>query len=84
MERPNDLFAHAQVWINYKHHSMVKFLIGITPQGNISFVSGCAGGRMNDKEITDSCGLMDLLLPGIVAIIQTHGDFFKFVISVYR
>lgn len=45
MERPSDLLVRAQVWSNYKHHSTVKFLIGITPQGSISlsFVSSCAG-----------------------------------------
>ena len=41
IERPTDLLARAQVWSNYKHHSTVKFLIGITPQGTISFLLQC-------------------------------------------
>ena len=31
IERPTNLLAQAQCWSNYKHHSTVKFLIGITP-----------------------------------------------------
>ena len=31
IERPTNLLARAQCWSNYKHHSTVKFLIGITP-----------------------------------------------------
>ena len=65
IECPSDLLAHAQVWSNYKHHSTIKFLIGITPQGTMSFVSQCTGGRMSDKEITEEPGIMDLLLPGM-------------------
>lgn len=64
MERPTDLLARAQVWSNYKHHSTVKFLIGITPQGTISFLSPCVGGRMSDKEITEQSELIKHLLPG--------------------
>ena len=65
MERPKDLLARAQVWSQYKHHSTIKFLIGITPQGTISHISSCVGGRMSDKEITEKSGLLQHLLPGL-------------------
>ena len=42
----------------------MKFLIGITPQGTISCLSKCVGGRMSDKEITEEFGLLQHLLPG--------------------
>jgi len=64
VERPSNLLARAQVWSNYKHHSTIKFLIGITPQGTISYVSQCAGGRMSDKEIVENSTLVNFLLPG--------------------
>jgi len=76
IERPFDLPARAQVWSNYKHHSTLKFLIGITPQGTISFISQCAGGRMSDKEIKERSGLMKHLLPGnfiCLCIHKLHG-----------
>jgi hypothetical protein len=50
----------------------VKFLIGITPQGTISFVSDCVGGRMSDKEITEQSGLIDHLLPGRYTVVPRH------------
>ena len=53
IERPSNLLARAQTWSNYKHHSTVKFLIGITHQGTISFISKCVGGWMSDKEIVE-------------------------------
>ena len=64
IERPSDLLARAQVWSNYKHHSTAKFLIGITPQGTVSYASKCAGGRISDKEIVEKSNLIDFLLPG--------------------
>ena len=63
-ERPRDLMARAQTYSNYKSHNTVKFLIGITPQGSISYISHGWGGRTSDKFITENCGLLKRLLPG--------------------
>ena len=63
-ERPSNLMARSQTWSNYKHHNTVKFLIGITPQGYISFISKGWGGRVSDKYLTENCGILKHLNPG--------------------
>ena len=68
IEQPSDLRAHDQVWSNYKHHSIINFLIGITPQETISYISHIAGGRMSNKQIVEQSDLINFLLPGDVII----------------
>ena len=63
-ERPNRLKARAQTYSQYKHHNTVKFLIGITPQGSVSFISKGWGGRVSDLHLTEHCGILNNLLPG--------------------
>ena len=63
-ERPSDLMARAQTYSHYKHHNTVKFLIGISPQGVISYISKGWGGRVSDKYLTENCGLLNCILPG--------------------
>ena len=61
IERPKSLINQASTWSDYKHHNTVKFLVGITPSGFISFLSDCYGGRSSDKFITGDSGFYDLL-----------------------
>jgi hypothetical protein len=74
IERPSNLHARASTWSSYKHHNTVKFLIGVTPQGVISFLSEGWGGRASDKYITENCGFLDKLNPGDVVLADRGFD----------
>ena len=64
LDRPTNLLARAQTYSNYKHHNTVKYLIAISPQGTVSYISQGWGGRASDKYITEHSTLLDNLVPG--------------------
>ena len=64
IDRPSDLLARAQTYSSYKHHNTVKYLIGITPQGSVSFISEGWGGRVSDKHVAENSHLLANIMPG--------------------
>lgn len=64
-QTPSSLAAHQHMHSNYKHHSTVKFLVGMSPSGAVIYVSSMWGGRASDKKITsESDKLLMSLQPG--------------------
>jgi hypothetical protein len=55
------LLAKISLFSKYKSHHTCKFLIAITPQGSICFISKGYGGRVSDVEIVRDSGLLSLI-----------------------
>jgi DDE superfamily endonuclease len=68
IERPSNLQAQSETWSAYKHGNTAKYLISLTPQGMISFISVGYGGCGSDKFLTKDCGLLKDLQPGDVVL----------------
>lgn len=64
IERPTSHHARCLTWSQYKHHNTVKYLIGVAPQGTVTYISRGWCGRSSDKLITESCGILGNLQPG--------------------
>lgn len=65
---PSSYLPRTKTWSYYKHHNTVKFLLGASPQGAVTFLSKAYGGRASDKSITEECGVLDLLEYGDVVL----------------
>ena len=57
------LKTQAQTWSNYKHHNTWKALVGVSPDGIVTFVSSLSTSRVSDKELTKCSSLLEKLEP---------------------
>ena len=58
VETPTDLMLQSSTWSNYKQHNTAKYLVSVTPNGAISFISSAFVGSISDPELTCCCGLL--------------------------
>jgi hypothetical protein len=61
IDRPIQIKERASTYSNYKSHNTAKYLIGIAPQGYISFISWGYGGRSSDQFIVQQSGFIENL-----------------------
>jgi hypothetical protein len=67
-EKPKTQEQQVQLYSNYKSNFTVKFLVGIAPSGEFTFVSKAYGGRVTDTHLTVNSGILQLLEPGHVVL----------------
>ena len=63
IETASSLEVQAACWSDYKHCCTFKFLIGITPNGLISFISECYCGRASEKFIVTDSKFLSMVEP---------------------
>lgn len=78
-EKPSSLTAQYLTWSEYKNHNTFKVLIGVAPNGVVSFISRVWGGRASDRHIVQKDGhhLLPLLESGDIILADkgfTIGD----------
>ena len=55
------LDIQAKCWSECKHNCTIKFLVSITTNGMISYVSPCYGCRASDKFIFNNCSFFNFI-----------------------
>ena len=55
-DRPTHVEANSLIFSSYKNRTTTKFLISMSPSGQINYCSDAAGGNMSDKEIVTRSG----------------------------
>ena len=64
IDQPHIPELQQMTFSNYKNHNTYKGLIGISPDGVVTFISSLYSGSISDKELTRRSGILDLLEPG--------------------
>ncbi|XP_064468682.1 uncharacterized protein LOC135382911 [Ornithodoros turicata] len=63
-ETPPGVEAQNMWYSHYKGTYTIKYLVGIAPNGLVTFLSPGFGGRANDTSVTVEAGVLPLLEPG--------------------
>jgi hypothetical protein len=64
VQQPSNFAAQGNAYSSYKGHTTFKFLVAVTPNGTIVYLSDAFQGSISDKEIVRQSGFLDYLDPG--------------------
>ena len=64
IETPSQPRSQSATFSTYKNHNTGKGLIRIAPRGYLTFVSELYPRNTSDKQLTNDCGILELLEPG--------------------
>ena len=68
---PSRMEANSHTYSHYKHHNTLKALVGVAPNGVLTYVSKLYPGSTSDKEIVRHCKVLDKMLPSDVVLADT-------------
>ena len=72
-----DMDAQRQTYSNYKSRNTLKFLVGTSPNGAITFVSKAYPGSTSDFAVTEHCGVLHYMCAGDLILADKGFDIFK-------
>ena len=70
---PSSLHLNGELFSNYKHHTTLESLIGISPGGAITFISQLSTDSISDREIVVRSGFLDLLFQDNDSVVADKG-----------
>ncbi|VEN60954.1 unnamed protein product, partial [Callosobruchus maculatus] len=83
IEKPASFLTQQQCWSDYEHHHTVKFLIGITLQGTICYISKARGGQTSDLQMAELSNFCDKAKPGAI-VIADRGFLVEDTFGIYQ
>ncbi|KAK0136273.1 hypothetical protein N1851_027823 [Merluccius polli] len=60
-QMPSSLLLQSEMFSQYKSHTTLKGMIGVSPHGAVTFVSSLYSGSISDKELFRQSGIVPLL-----------------------
>lgn len=83
IQNPKNLCCKVKTYSDYKSHNTCEVMTGVSPAGNITYISNFYGGRASDKSIFEQSDLLDKLDPGD-AIMVDKGFLIEEICEVNR
>ena len=67
-EVPSNMESQSATFSHYKQRHTFKGIIGVAPNGVITYASGLFPGSTSDKQIVRHCGILNVMEPGDLII----------------